>query len=133
MAIKDKNKVSTNKLSDIIKNDYKIENVILTIIATLAAGFSMLIITGEVTIDESVVVLGKFPIVFGWILFALSIFGLGLVVWPFVFQAFPEIRKTSWPNGKDYRVNTIRVFLFMILLVFILLFFDYVVQQIPVK
>ncbi len=132
MAIKDKQRVSENKLSNIIKNDYKIENIILTIIATLAAAFSMLIITGEITINDNVAIIGQFPVVFGWILFGISIIGLGLVVYPFVFSAFPEIKKTSWPSKKDYLLNVTRVFVFMALMTFFLIFFDYIVAQIAV-
>lgn len=130
MAYKDKQKVSENKLSNIISTDYRVENILLALVATISAGFAMLIIVGELTISDSVPVIGQFPVVFGWALFAIAIFGLGLVVWPFVRSALPEFKRTTWANKKNFGINTVRVFFFMFLMAFVLLFFEYIIVKI---
>lgn len=130
MAIKDKQRVSENKLSNIIKTDYRWENILLSIVATISAAFAILIVVGELTISDNVPVIGQFPVVFGWILFAIAIFGLGLVVWPFVRSALPELKKVSWASKKDFRINVRRVFFFMIAMAFVLLFFEYIIVKI---
>ena len=70
MAIKDKQRVSENKLGNVISNDYRWTNIILSVIATISAAFSVLIIVGELTINDNVPVIGQFPVAFGWVLFA---------------------------------------------------------------
>lgn len=130
MAYKDKQKVSENKLSNIISTDYRVENILLALVATISAGFAMLIIVGELTISDSVPVIGQFPVVFGWALFAIAIFGLALVVWPFVRSALPEFKRTTWASKKNFGINTVRVFFFMFLMAFVLLFFEYIIVKI---
>ena len=130
MAIKDKQRVSENKLGNVISNDYRWTNIILSVIATISAAFSVLIIVGELTINDNVPVIGQFPVAFGWVLFAIAIFGLGLVVWPFVRWAFPEFKRITWAGKKDYGINLVRVFFFMILMALVLFFFEYVIIKI---
>ena len=130
MAIKDKQRVSENKLGNVISNDYRWTNIVLTVIATISAAFSVLIIVGALTINDTVPVIGQFPVAFGWVLFAIAIFGLGLVVWPFVRSAFPEFTRITWAGKKEYGLNLVRVFFFMILMALVLLFFEYVIIKI---
>ena len=59
MAIKDKQRVSENKLGNVISNDYRWTNIILSVIATISAAFSVLIIVGELTINDNVPVIEK--------------------------------------------------------------------------
>lgn len=127
MAYKDKQKVSTNKISNIISQDYRWENLLLSVVAIVSAAFAVLILVDELTINQSVPFIGTYPKVFAGILLGVAIFGLGLVIWPFVRSSLSEFKKISWPKLKEYGLNVTRVLFFMILVTFVLFFFEYII------
>lgn len=128
MAIKEKKKDQGTKLLDVLRTEYKWENVVLAILASLALAFSLMIINGTLTVRDGFPVIGTYPNVFAWILFAISVIGILLVVAPFFIQAVPELKKISWADWKTSIDAFIKVFIFSILFALMFLGFDYLIN-----
>ncbi len=133
MAIKEKKKDQGTKLLDVLRTEYKWENVVLAILASLALAFSLMIINGTLTVRDGFPVIGTYPNVFAWILFSISVIGILLVIMPFFIQALPEVKKISWADWKTSIDAFIKVFIFMILFAFMFLGFDYLIKLVMGK
>ena len=129
MAIREK-KEKKSKVLEVLRTEYKWENVVLAILASLALAFSLMIINGALVVRDSFPVIGQYPKVFAWVLFSISVIGILLVISPFLVRAFPELKKISWAGWKTSIDAIVKVFVFV--LVFALLFvgFDAVVAPI---
>ena len=131
MAIKDTlDKPKRNKLLEVLSQDYKVENILLALIAIIAMAFSVMILSGELTIRDNYPLLGTYPKVFAIILLVISVLGLLVVLWPFYEPSIGEIRKITWAKPKDLYQDLFRVVVFMAFFVFILLFFDIICRAI---
>ncbi len=123
MAIKEKTKTSS-KVLEVLKTEYKWENVLLAILASLALAFSLLIINGTLVVRDNFPIIGQYPMVFAWILFAISIIGILLVVYPFFAAALPEVEKITWANFPTTAVAVGKVFTFVIIFALLFVGFD---------
>lgn len=131
MAIKQKDQQQKSKLVEIITTDYKWLNLVLGLLAIFAIALSVMIINKSLNISSSFPILGKGNngVIFAGFLLTISILGLVLVLFPFFYAAFPEIKRISWPKGKIYFDAVVRTFIFVILITLILMLFDYLVVQ----
>ena len=102
-------KKKKNRLAEVFMKDYRFEGLILLILAVVA------IVLG-VTIDASIPVLGDYPKVFAWILVGLGVVSLGLAVWPFYKPSVEEVKRVTWPTGKQFLYDSIIVLLFVAIL-----------------
>ena len=125
MAIKDTlDKPKRNKLLEVLSQDYKVENILLALIAVVAMGFSVLILSGSINIRDSYPLFGTYPKAFAIILLIVSLLGLIVVLWPFFEPSIGEFKKITWAKPKELYQDLFRVLVFMIFFVFVLLFFD---------
>lgn len=127
MAIKQKQVEEKSKLLEVLTTEYKWENLLLGILATLSGALSVMIIskTELFGIDENFPILGQGNngIIFAWVLLGISIFGLGLVIYPFFLPAIPEIKKITWPTWPKFLDHAVRTLIFLFILTgFILLY-----------
>lgn len=127
MAIKVKNEKKQNKLIEILTTEYKWENLLLGVLATVSAAFAVMIITGILVVNRDFPVIGDYPMVFAWLLLVISIVGILLVVYPFFLPALPELKKVTWATRPVLLDAAVRVFLFMIFLALVFLFYDFVI------
>jgi len=120
MAIKQKNVEEKSKLLEILTTEYKWENLLLGILATLSGALALMIISGNtlLEINPNFPVLGQEPngLIFAWVLFAISVFGLILVIYPFFLPAIPELKKISWASRPKFIDNSVRVLIFVAIL-----------------
>lgn len=134
MAIKDTlDKPKRNKLLEVLSQDYKVENILLALIAIVAMGFSVMILSGSLNIKDSYPIFGTYPKAFAIILLIVSILGLLVVLWPFYEPSIGEVRKITWAKPKELYQDLFRVFVFMIFFVFVLLFFDIICRALYTK
>ncbi|MDR2822636.1 MAG: hypothetical protein LBV58_03705 [Acholeplasmatales bacterium] len=137
MAIKKKEETQKSKLIELLTTDYRFENLLLGIASIAAAVLSLMIITklGPLTIAPNFPVLGEEPygLIFAWILFAISIFGLFLVLFPFVSAAIPEIRKIQWANFKKFREAFVRTVIVVVVLTGVIILFDLIIKLIMLR
>lgn len=125
MAIKDTlDKPKRNKLLEVLTHDYKVENIFLALIAIVAMAFSVMILSGKLSVKDSYPLIGAYPTAFAIILLLIAILGLLVVLWPFFEPSIGEVRKITWARPKELYQDLFRVIVFMIFFVFVLLFFD---------
>ncbi len=127
MAIKQKQVEQKSKLLEVLTTEYKWENLLLGILATLSGALSVMIISGTALfgIDENFPILGQGNngIIFAWVLLAISLFGLALVIYPFFLPAIPELKKISWPSFPKFLDHAVRTLIFLFVLTgFVLLY-----------
>ncbi len=128
MAIRQKPDEQKSKLLEVLTTEYKWENLLLGVLATLSGALSLMIISGStlLQINENFPILGQGNngIIFAWVLFAISVFGLILVIYPFFLPAIPEIKKITWPSWTKFLDHSVRVLIFLIILTGMLLLYD---------
>lgn len=127
MAIKQKQVEQKSKLLEVLTTEYKWENLLLGILATLSGALSVMIISGTALfgIDENFPILGQGNngIIFAWVLLAISLFGLALVIYPFFIPAIPELKKITWPSFPKFLDHAVRTLIFLFVLTgFVLLY-----------
>lgn len=127
MAIKETNVEKQSKLKEILTTEYKWENLLLGILATLSAALAlMIIIGGPIEINPSFPILGKRSnaLIFSWVLFGISLLGIGLVIYPFFLPAIPELRKITWGTKLQFLDHSVRVIIFVAFFTLVVFFFD---------
>lgn len=128
MAIKQKNEEKQSKLVEILTTEYKWENLLLLILAILSTALSLIIIInqGPISIDSNFPILGNRTnqLIFAWILFGISMLGIGLVAAPFVTPAIPELKRITWAKRSEFIDHSVRVIIFILFFVFVILAFD---------
>jgi len=128
MAIKQKTVEQKSKLLEVLTTEYKWENLLLGILATISGALALMIISGNtlLSIDPSFPILGQGNngIIFAWVLFAISLFGLILVIYPFFLPAIPELKKITWPTLPKFLDNAVRVLIFFIFITLVIFLYD---------
>jgi len=134
MAIKQKQEEQKSKLLEVITTEYRWENLLLGVLATIAMAISLIIISPNNTLltinsDFPILGSGNNGLIFAWVLFGISAFGLILVIYPFFLPAFPEIRKISWAKWPKFIDSSVRTILFLA----VVTGFIYIVNRLIVK
>lgn len=129
MAKKKRDEEQKSKLMLVLTKDYKWENLLLGLLALVAAILSVMILNGTLKIDSAFPVLGKGKngIIFASFLLVISLIGLFLVLLPFFVPAMPELKKISWSTWPRFLEDTLRVIVFVTFLTLTLLLFDYAI------
>ena len=100
-------------------------------LAVLSTALSLIIIInkGPIAIDSSFPILGNRTnqLIFAWILFGISMLGIGLVAAPFIAPAIPELKRITWAKKSEFIDHSVRVILFILFFVFVILAFDIIV------
>jgi preprotein translocase subunit SecE len=128
MAIKQKETEKQSKLLEILTTEYKWENLLLGVLATISGALALMIISGNtlLQINSSFPILGQEPngLIFAWVLFIISVFGLILVIYPFFIPAIPELKKITWPTRPKFIDHSIRVLIFLFILTGVVLLYN---------
>ncbi|MDI6453512.1 preprotein translocase subunit SecE [Peloplasma aerotolerans] len=133
MAIKQKTTEQKSKLIEVLTTEYKWENLLLGILATLSGALALMIISGnsllQINADFPILGQGNNGIIFAWVLFAISLFGLILVIYPFFLPALPELKKITWPTLPKFIDHGVRVIIFLIILTGIILIYNILIAR----
>jgi preprotein translocase subunit SecE len=128
MAIKQKSVEQKSKLLEVLTTEYKWENLLLGILATISGALALMIISGNTLLaiqpDFPILGQGNNGIIFAWVLLAISIFGLILVIYPFFLPALPELKKITWPTWPKFLDNAVRVLIFFIFITLVIFLYD---------
>ena len=134
MAIKQKPEEQKSKLLEVLTTEYKWENLLLGILATISGALALMIISGSTVlrINENFPVLGQGNngLIFAWVLFAISVFGLILVIYPFFLPALPELKKITWPSWPKFLDNAVRTAIFLFFLTGVILLFNIFIKYV---
>lgn len=132
MAIKQKEAEQKSKLLEVLTTEYRWENLLLGVLAVISASLALMIITGNslLVINENAPIIGTPPngLIFAWVLFSISVFGLILVIYPFFLPAIPELKKITWPTRPKFIDHSVRVVIFLILLTGVIYLYDLVLR-----
>ena len=133
MAIKQKPVEQKSKLLEVLTTEYKWENLLLGVLATISAALALMIISGNVLlqIDPNFPILGQGNngLIFAWVLFAISIFGIILVVYPFILPAIPELKKITWPTFPKFLDHAVRVLIFIFIVTGFILIYNFLILR----
>ena len=133
MAIKQKPTEQKSKLLEVLTTEYKWENLLLGILATISGALALMIISGNslLQINENFPILGQGNngIIFAWVLFAISVFGLILVIYPFFLPAIPELKKITWPSFPKFLDHAVRTLIFLFILTGVILLFNLLIVR----
>ncbi|MFA6800577.1 MAG: preprotein translocase subunit SecE [Acholeplasmataceae bacterium] len=133
MAIKQKQEVEKSKLIEVLTTEYRWENLLLGILAIVAISISAMIISGntllQINPDFPILGEGSNGIIFAWVLFSISLFGLILVLYPFFLPAVPEIKKISWAKWPKFLDNSVRVIIFLAVVTGFLVLYDFLILK----
>jgi preprotein translocase subunit SecE len=131
MAVKQKNIEEKSKLLEVLSKEYKWENLLLGVLATLSAGLALMIISGNslLQINPNFPILGQEPngTIFSYVLLVISLFGMILVVYPFFIPAIPEIKKIIWPTRSKFIDHSVRTLIFLFILTGVVLLFNFLI------
>ncbi|MGE4320565.1 MAG: preprotein translocase subunit SecE [Acholeplasmataceae bacterium] len=133
MAIKQKQEEQQSKLLEVLTTEYRWENLLLGVLATIAISISLMIISGntllQINPDFPILGEGSNGLIFAWVLFAISAFGLILVLYPFFLPAIPEIKKISWAKWHKFLDNSVRVLVFLTIITGFLLLYNFLIAK----
>src|SRR5690554_6450722 len=131
MAVKKTNVEKESRLKQILVTEYPWENLLLLILAVISIALALIIIInqGPIAIDPDFPILGvrTNQLVFSWVLFGISILGLGLVAAPFVTPAIPELKIITWAKWPQFLDHSVRVILFLLFFMYVIFAFDIIV------
>ena len=131
MAIKEKQKdnlFQESRLHKILTSEYKWETYLLGVLAVFALALGLLMVSGTLTVKESTPIIGSNPVIFEIIIIGLGIIGLVLFAIPFFRPAVPEIKKLSFPTGRLFIANIVRVFIFLLIMVGLFLLYEFFIS-----
>lgn len=130
MAIKQKEKTKKSRLWEMFSTVTKWENYFFVVISLLTLLLGILILTGVLSIKSGFPVIGSYPTAFAWILVVISGFGLIYALYPFFKPAYPELKKVTWPRGRQFAADTFRVFVFIMILSLLFMAYDIIISAI---
>ena len=114
MAVQEKEK--KNRVIQAISHEWKYENLVLVVLALFALELGVLLLTGDLTISSTAFLIGPYWKVFAWILVGLGVIALLLAVASFYRPSFAEIKHVTGLKKKEFLVNVITVFVFILVI-----------------
>ena len=126
MAFKVKNvkEVKQSKIKEILSTEYKWETYLLGFLSLVAIALGLLIFSKILTVNEGTAVIGRYPKLFAWVITIVGGVGFILFAIPLFKPAIPEMKKLSFPTKKVFLANTVRVFIFIIVIAGLFMLFE---------
>lgn len=130
MAIKQKTDSKISRIGQYLKEEHKWENYVFLALCTIVLVLGTLILTDVLTVKKDFPIIGEFGTQFAWIITIFSGLGLIYALYPFFRPAWPELKKVSWLKPKAFLGNSIRTFIFIIVLALLFFLYDAFIYQI---
>jgi len=131
MAVKQK--VDTldrkSRILEVLNKDYKWETYLYIFISLFLIEIGSLILTGVISFKDSIPLLGTYPTGFAIAIVVIGALSLVYALFPFMKQAFPELKKVTWPKASLYLGNVAKTFIFLIGLTLIYFVFDVIIGE----
>lgn len=126
MAIKKEEK--KNRVLQAIYHEWKYENLILVVLALFALELGVLLLSGDLTISSQAFLIGPYWKVFAWILVGLGAISMLLAVSSFYRPSFAEVKHVTGLKKKEFFVNVLTVFVFIIIVCAVIIAYDSVIE-----
>lgn len=128
-----KKKEEKSRILEVLTKEYKYENLVLGALALIVALIACYLITGDLVFNSGWNFIQGREKAIGW---GLVLFAGGIIVAllvPFFKPSMEEVDKVTFPDGKEMRIQSTRVFAFMIFfaVIFLILgvFFKYLLVE----
>ena len=126
MAVKKEEK--KNRVLQAIYHEWKYENLIRVVLALFALELGVLLLSGDLTISAQAFLIGPYWKVFAWILVGLGAVSMLLAVSSFYRPSFAEVKHVSGLKKKEFLVNILTVFVFVIIVCALIIAYDSVIE-----
>lgn len=126
MAVKKEEK--KNRVLQAIYHEWKYENLILVVLALFALELGVLLLSGDLTISAQAFLIGPYWKVFAWILVGLGAVSMLLAVSSFYRPSFAEVKHVTGLKKKEFFVNVLTVFVFVIIVCALIIAYDSVIE-----
>ena len=117
-----------NRVLQAIYHEWKYENLILVVLALFALELGVLLLSGDLTISAQAFLIGPYWKVFAWILVGLGAVSMLLAVSSFYRPSFAEVKHVSGLKKKEFLVNILTVFVFVIIVCALIIAYDSVIE-----
>jgi preprotein translocase subunit SecE len=130
MAVKEKKDelFQGSRIGKVMATEYKWETYLLGVLSVFALALGLLMVSGTLTIKEDTPIIGAQPVIFEVMILVLGVVGLILFAIPFFRPAREEFKLLSFPNGKTFLANSVRVFIFLLVLVSLFLLYEFFIS-----
>lgn len=126
-----------SRVMEILKKEYKIENILLIILSPVLVLYGVYIVSGSFGTVDLTEFLGESEYAFinwffqtdlariltGSFLILIGSLVIVFLMWPLLRPSIAEMKKVSWPTGKILGINSIRVFGFLLFLMAIFIIY----------
>lgn len=131
MAIKEQQKLEDkeSRVLKVLSTEYKWENALFIFLSIVVLLLGILILDGTLTVRENFFLIGSIPKPFAITLIVVASLGFVYGLYPIYKPSFPEFKKITWPTGNLFLRNTIRTFIFIIILALMFLLYDTVITN----
>ena len=113
-----------SRILEYLASEHVWENYLLLVLSLFALILGVLILNNTLTVNDSFPLIGDFPTLFAWFLVGAASLALILSLYPFFKPTWPEFKKITWPNKRLFGGNSIRVYMFLIMLTLLFLLYD---------
>jgi len=124
MAIKEKKEKQLPSFREIMSTEYRWETYLLGVLGVFALAIGLLMKTDVLTVKEDTPIIGANPAIFEWIIIGLAVVALILFAIPFFRPAVPEFKKLTFPTWRLFLANSVRVFIFLIIMTLLFLLYE---------
>ncbi len=130
MAVKQK--VDTldrkSRILEVLSKDYKWETYLYIFVSLFLIEIGALILTNVISFKDSIPLLGTYPTGFAIAIVIIGALSLIYALFPFIKQAFPELKKVTWPSWGLFLGNTVKTFVFLIAFTLVYFMFDVIIS-----
>lgn len=126
-----------SRVMEILKKEYKIENILLIILSPVLILYGVYIVIGKFGSTDLTKILGQSEYEFinwffqtalartltGSFLILVGALVIVFLIWPLLRPSIAEMKKVTWPTAKILGVNSIRVFGFLLFLMAIFILY----------
>lgn len=129
-----------NRILQILTTEYPIDRVLVVIMGLLVTVVGYYLVSGHTYPNSTVQVLqisntdswwsswifgtDTGITIFSWFILVMGVGALLLGLYPYFKPSFKEMKRVTWPNGGVIKNNSLRVFGFILFLVFVFVVFE---------
>lgn len=124
-------------LMSLLGKEYKYEGLLLLVLGIITTVLGVLIHLGVTTkgseglvINENFYFIGEYPKLFAWVLIILGAAAIILSIYPYYKPSIKEMKRITWPNKKEMLSNTLIVIAFIVIVAFLFLGYDAILNQV---
>jgi preprotein translocase SecE subunit len=118
-----------SRIFEVLSKDYKWETYLYIFISLFLIEIGALILNSVIQFKDTIPLLGTYPTAFAIIIVVIGALSLVYALYPFIRQAFPEIKKVTWPKWSLFLENTVKTFVFLIVLTLVYFVFDIIIGE----